>query len=83
MVEFAQLRLNSTDLYAGGGGSVLGALKAGFSVRHAVDTDQTCIRTLRANEDLRYVGTRYMSVEKYAGEVKRDNLALVFAGPPW
>ncbi|KAL1406349.1 hypothetical protein Q8F55_008048 [Vanrija albida] len=79
---FASLRLNTADLYAGGGGSVLGALRGGWSVRHAVDADPVCSATLAANAALRGVGVREMSVAAYTRTARPGKIALVFAGPP-
>jgi site-specific DNA-cytosine methylase len=84
--DATDLCLPSIDLYAGGGGSILGA-REHFDMRHAVETDPVCIETLRdaRNRELYFPNLRVHACP--VGELRERGLtprraALMFAGPP-
>lgn len=73
------LRPPAVDLYAGGGGSALG-LSEQFELKLAVDTEDSCVQTLRANFPRTEVLQR--EVSSLTAEDVGD-VALLVAGPPW
>ncbi|MGB9886664.1 MAG: DNA cytosine methyltransferase [Moorellales bacterium] len=74
----------AVELFAGGGGSLIGNLMAGFDVRVAVEIDKWACETLRRNfpglavleKDIRQVTAD--EIRQYAGE----EIDYVFGGPP-
>lgn len=80
--EFRRLRLPSADLYAGGGGSVLGASRH-FSVKHAVDNGAVPCETLKRNNPALKVHYKTVGEFLASGAPPAGSLAMLFAGPPW
>lgn len=70
------LRPDAVELYAGGGGGALG-LSAHFTLALAVDSDEHCAATLRAN----FPSTQVMQ-RRVAELPAIDRPALLSAGPP-
>lgn len=80
------LRLPSVDLYAGGGGSLLGTSKH-FDVQHAIDTDPVCCATLQQNRERYFPSLKVHQMPVAQLEriqtLRRGRIALLVAGPPW
>ncbi|EKD04053.1 cytosine-specific methyltransferase [Trichosporon asahii var. asahii CBS 8904] len=73
-----ELRPPAVGLYAGGGGSALG-LSEHFELKLAVDTEDSCVQTLRAN----FPATRVLQRE--VGSLTAADIgevSLLVAGPP-
>ncbi|KAL7424692.1 hypothetical protein Q5752_000376 [Cryptotrichosporon argae] len=78
------VRPPSADLYSGGGGSVCGA-SGHFDVKHAVEADLTCCKTLMANFSrtaVRGNAIAEYTARRIAAKDEPGKLALMIAGPP-
>lgn len=84
-------RLTCIDLFAGAGGFSLGFSEAGFNIVAAVEINDMCCQTLRANRERSFPNMRIIQEDicKLSGEklldmvgLKTGELTMLIGGPP-